>query len=182
MSLRLRLLELHATGWVRRAAIRRLSRETAVAFGTTAHEATDVARGGSLERYVEFTARASEDVLADAAGIEAVSGRLRTNAFRLGSSMRRTLGIRTRAEAFRAVRVAYRFLDIDLDVDARGSVRVERCPFADAYSPAACDLMSALDAGLVDGLTGGGALSFSERITEGRPRCRATIAFDEVAA
>ena len=182
MSLRLRLLELHTPGWVRRAAIRRLSRETAIAFGTTAEEASAVGRGGSLERYVAFTAGASEGVLADGAYVEVVSRRLRTSAFGLGCTMRRALGVRKRADALRAVGLAYRFLEIDLHVDARGRVAVERCPFAAVYSPTACGLMAALDAGLVDGLTDGGMLSFSERITEGRPRCRATIAFDEVAA
>jgi hypothetical protein len=101
------------------------------------------------------------------------------NAYLLGESIRRRLGVRTRAEALRAARVAYRMIGIDLRADRHGHVVVDRCTFAERYSPQICIAMSALDAGLIAGLTDGGRLAFSERITEGRPRCLARIAWQE---
>ena len=68
-------------------------------------------------------------------------------------------------------------LAIDLRTDQQGNVVVDRCAFASWYSPGVCRLMSSLDAGLIAGLTHGGRLTFSERITEGRPRCLAAISW-----
>jgi hypothetical protein len=57
---------------------------------------------------------------------------------------------------------------------------VDRCAFAERYSPPVCALMSSLDAGLIAGLTRGGRLLFSERITEGNVRCLARISWQGV--
>ena len=78
----------------------------------------------------------------------------------------------------RAARIAYRMIGIDLRADEHGAVVVDRCSFAAWYSPRVCHLMSSLDAGLIAGLTQGGRLTFSERITEGRPRCLAGISWE----
>jgi hypothetical protein len=104
-----------------------------------------------------------------------------SNAYVLGESLRRRLGVRTRAEALRAARVAYRMIAIDLKADERGDVVVDRCPFAAWYPPQVCRLMSSLDAGLIAGLTNGGRLGFSERITEGKPQCLAKISWEGAA-
>jgi hypothetical protein len=69
-------------------------------------------------------------------------------------------------------------IGIDLRAHPSGHVVVSRCAFASSYSPQVCRLMSSLDAGLVAGLTRGGRLTFSERLTEGRPRCIARIRWE----
>ena len=85
------------------------------------------------------------------------------------------------ADAMIAARICYRMLDIDFKGNAGGEVCITRCSFSGVYSPAACQVMSALDAGLLAGLTGGGRLLFSQRLTEGFPSCRARV-FLEVEA
>ena len=74
-------------------------------------------------------------------------------------------------------RVLYRILDIDLQGDARGEVVISRCYFSRFYSGEVCRLMSAMDRGLFAGLSNGGELTFSSRITEGQPCCRAHFAW-----
>lgn len=177
MSLRLRALELHTPGWVARSALRRLFEATVSAFGCDRVDVDRLDRRALLRRYVSFTTRCAEQALAEPADLDAVSLRLRDHAFALGESFRRRLGVRTREEASRAARVAYRMIGIDLRVDQHGRVTVDRCAFAGGYSPEVCRLMSSLDAGLIAGLTDGGRLTFFERITEGRPRCLARISF-----
>ena len=61
----------------------------------------------------------------------------------------------------------------DLQGDARGEVVINRCYFSRFFSSEVCRLMSAMDAGLFAGLSNGGVLTFSCRITEGQPCCRA---------
>lgn len=54
-------------------------------------------------------------------------------------------------------------------------IEIRRCFFADYYRAPVCRLMSALDAGVVDGLFGGASLEFTQRLTEGGGCCRAII-------
>lgn len=178
MSLRLRALELHIPGWVARPALRRLFEETASAFGCEPVDVRGLGRRELLERYATFSAGCAERALALDGDLDAVSRRMWRNASAMGASLRRGLGVRSRSDEVRAARIAYRIIGIDLRADERGRVVVERCTFAERYSPAVCRVMSSLDAGLIAGLTRGGALAFSERITEGRPRCLARISWD----
>lgn len=174
MSLRLRVLELHVPEFVARSALRRLFHATASAFGREAEDLDELDRRALLERYASFTIRCADQAMGDHTA-PVVSHRMWENAHALGGSLRRLLGVRTRGEALRAARVAYRMIGIDLRADPLGRVAVDRCAFAEWYSPPVCTLLSSLDAGLIAGLTDGGRLSFSERITEGRPRCLARI-------
>jgi len=181
MSLRLRALELHVPEFVARSALHRLLEATAAAFGRDPEDVDGLDRRTLLVQYASFTARCAEQALADQMDLDVVSRRMWAHAYALGESFRRRLGVRTRADALRAARVAYRMIGIDLRADRRGRVTVDRCTFAEWYSPQVCRLMSSLDAGLIAGLTDGGKFSFSERITEGRPRCLARIAWQEAS-
>jgi hypothetical protein len=181
MSLRLRALELHIPRWVARSALRQLFEATASAFGCDPVDVHGLTHGELLERYAVFTTRCAERALADGSDADAVARRMWSNAYALGESLRRRLGVRTRIEALRAARVAYRMIAIDLRVDQQCDVVVDRCAFAAWYAPRVCRLMSSLDAGLIAGLTHGGRLTFSERITEGRPRCLAGISWQGAA-
>jgi len=58
-------------------------------------------------------------------------------------------------------------------------VTVKRCYFSQFYSGSVCDLISALDDGVFSGLSGGGRLVFSERLTEGNACCRAKLRLGE---
>lgn len=182
MSVRLRALELYLPGWIVRSAIRELFAATASAFGRDPVDTRGWGRRALLERYASSTTRWAEETLARTGDHDAVSLRMWQKAHALGRSLRRRLGVRSRADAVRAARIAYRMIGIDLRADVRGGVVVERCAFAARYSPRVCRLVSALDAGLIAGLTGGGRLGFSERITEGRPRCLARISWQGAAS
>lgn len=177
MSLLLRALELHLPKGMERRALRRLFEVTAAAFGRDPGDLRGLDRRALLDRYASFTRHCAEQVLADG-GIDRVSGRMWNDAYILGDSLRRRLRVRTREEALRAARLAYRMIGIDLWAHRCGHVTVARCAFAQRYSPQVCGLMSSLDAGLIAGLTRGGRLTFSERITEGRPRCLARISWE----
>jgi hypothetical protein len=177
VSLRLRALELHVPGWVARPALRRLFEVTASAFGRDPKDVRGLGHPALLERYASFTAAAAQEALAEGSCPDALSGRMWRSAYGLGVSVRRSLGVRSCEEALRAARIAYRMIGIDLRVDMRGDLVVERCAFAARYSPEVCRVMSSLDAGLIAGLTEGGRLTFTERITEGGPRCLAQIAW-----
>lgn len=175
MSLRLRALEVHVPAWAARSVVRRLSKATASAFGRELRDVRRLDQRTLLARYASFTAECAERALADGADLEGISRRMWSTAHALGRSLRRLLGVRTRPEALRAARIAYDVIGIGFRADDHGVVTVDRCAFAGWYSPPVCRLMSSLDSGLIAGLTDGGRMAFSERITEGRPRCLARI-------
>jgi len=89
----------------------------------------------------------------------------------LGRRLRFWLGIRTMRKAMSVARALYRVMEIDFQGDGAGRFAVSRCRFSSCYSPAACKLISSLDRGLLDGLTGGARMAFTQRITEGAAYC-----------
>ena len=54
-----------------------------------------------------------------------------------------------------------------------------RCALAPHYSPETCAILSAVDEGAVSGINQGARMIFREHITDGYPRCLATIEFRE---
>jgi hypothetical protein len=160
-----------------RRALRRLFEVTAAAFGQDPGDLRGLDRRALLDRYASFTRRYADQVLAGGQS-DRVSGVMWNDAYLLGTSLRRRLRVRRREEELRAARLVYRIIGIDLRADGCGCVTVARCAFAERYSPQVCRLMSSLDAGLIAGLTRGGRLMFSERITEGRPQCLALISWE----
>jgi hypothetical protein len=146
---------------------------------------------------------------ADGRAADVVKERLHRNAADLGAGLRRRLGIQKPQEALEVLGLLYRQIGIEIggrmaagatgdgasgggapEASASGSgrpsvagqtdIQVTRCFFAHHYSPSTCRVMSALDAGVIDGLFGGAALEFSQRITDGSPCCLATVQPAEV--
>jgi hypothetical protein len=70
-------------------------------------------------------------------------------------------------------------LDIDFQGDEKGEVLISHCSLSRYYSPDTCRVMSAMDRGLLAGLSGGKQLVFSARITEGQACCRAYLGAQE---
>jgi hypothetical protein len=149
-----------------------------------------------LDRYAAFTRGQAESVMRDRTRAAEAPRRLFNNAFSLGSRLRALLGVRRMQEAMDVARTLYRLIGVDFSgaaagaVAARGALRekgtgcatgatacftVSRCFFSAHYPPAVCRLISSLDAGLLAGLTDGGKMKFTERITEGSAACKGVI-------
>jgi hypothetical protein len=160
---------------LRRREIRRLFVRTAAAFGCPAP--TLQARGakGLLTEYAQFTREQAEAALEGGEDLAALNHRLFKEAFALGSGYRLRLGVRNFTDAMAAARLIYGALYIDFVSCQDGEVEVRQCAFAEVYTPHVCALVSALDRGLIAGLTDGGELKFRQRLTEGAPACRAWI-------
>ncbi len=176
MSLRLFLLEQHVPAPIRRRMFARLVRMTAEAFGVPAPELSRLRPDEAIERFAHLTRDEAERALAAGPSSAACHDRLFDGARELGASIRRSLGIRRPDEAMRALRLLYAAIGLDLAANhAAGELVISRCAFSRAYTPAVCEFISALDAGIVAGLTGGTTLVFTERITAGAPACRARL-------
>lgn len=102
-----------------------------------------------------------------------IQRRLYDGAYQMGQALRRAFRVTNTSDALAAARVLYRAIGIDLRATPAGEVTVYRCFFSDYYSSPVCRVIASLDEGLFAGLSGGGQLAFTQRITEGCESCKA---------
>jgi hypothetical protein len=159
----------------RRREIERLFARTAAAFGMPVPPQRTRGAAGRLKEFALFTRVCSEAALGGSEDLAELDRRLFGAARALGSGYRLQLKVRGPRDAMTAARLIYRGLGIDFRGSADGTVVVHRCAFAGVYPPRICALVSALDRGLLAGLTGGGVLEFRQRITEGADCCSAFL-------
>lgn len=101
----------------------------------------------------------------------------------LGRDARRRLGVGdTRSELLQAASVMYDILGIEFTVSTGPDgdrLVVSRCALSSHYSRDVCAILSAVDEGAVSGLNPGAKMLFREHLTDGSPRCVASISIKE---
>jgi hypothetical protein len=150
-----------------------LFRATAAAFQRDMPQVAGLSQEERLLAYAHFSAAAAGEALRDGGDLAELQERLYRNAYRLGRTPGRLLGVESVGDAMALGRLLYSILEIEFEGSEDGEIAINRCYFSRFYTPDVCRVMSAMDAGLLAGLMGGGELAFSQRITEGRPCCRA---------
>ncbi len=178
MSLKLKLLKLHIPGFIQTKEFIRLFQRTADAFGGDVPNIKKMRLQQIREQFAVYTARAAERLIRRRADTKVVQQRLYASAFQLGAGLREKFKIKKRADVLVLLPVIYRILGIDLAIDDK-KIIVKNCFFSRYYSEEICRIISALDKGIIAGLTGGGRLEFTQRITGGMPCCIAEISFEE---
>jgi hypothetical protein len=159
--------------FVRQQGLRALFRRTATALEVDPPALGRLSADALLREYARFTSGRVAALIEGGRDLPAIQQRLYQGALALGKRWGIAFRIRNMEDMRRVGRVLYRMLGIDFQCDAQGAVVISRCFFSDAYSAQVCQVMSAMDRGLFAGLSGGGQLEFSGRITEGQPCCQA---------
>ncbi len=172
MNLLLTLGRLHIPASLRRGWLRKLSAHTAAAFQKPPPPMGS-SHAGSLRAYAVFTRDLAEESFRQGQNEREIRDRLYRNACELGRELGKTLRPATPDEVRAAMRLLYRAMGIEAEFDGDGTVAVRACYFSAYYTGRICRLMSALDAGVAAGLSGGGRLVFSRRMTEGHDCCLA---------
>ncbi len=182
MGLLVSVLQVYMPDYVRKRALRQLFNATAAAFEAEVPQIAGLDSEECLAKYARFTQTQAKQRLRDGREVGAVGQRLYRNAVEIGQQYRKRLRPGTLQDVMAIGRVLYRVLDIDFRGDARGEVVINRCYFSRFYTYEVCRLMSAMDRGLLAGLSDGGELTFTARITEGQPCCRAHFSWKPKAA
>ena len=175
MSWRLVLVRAHLPSSARRSILRDLLAAMARAFARDRPSTTGLSADGLMDLVIERSSTWAGEALDAGDDLAGVQRRLLAEANALGRRARDRLRIRSEAEGLAAARVIYRAIGIDFRARSNGDVLVPRCAFACVYRPETCRLLSAMDSGLIAGLTGTEGLLFSARKTEGSPMCRARV-------
>ncbi len=178
MNLLVRLLQLYTPDLVKKRALTQLFNSTASAFEAEVPPIAGLDCDECLALYAQFARTHAERWLSDAHQTEAVQERLYRNAFEMARLHIKGLRLTTMQDVIATGRVLYRILEIDLQGNVQGDILIRECYFSRFYSPEICQLMSAMDRGLFAGLSNGGVLTFSGRITEGQPYCRAHFSWN----
>lgn len=105
--------------------------------------------------------------------------RLFQTAYTLGTRIRKITGFTDSDQLTRLVFLLYRNIGITMTGTIPGELLIHRCAFAEVYSPTECSRMSAMDSGVIAGIFGGGALEFSERLTDGCANCKACFKLED---
>jgi hypothetical protein len=179
MNLRLALAESYCPAPLKRRVLRDLFSATAQAFGVRTPPSGRLSPERLLIAYAQFTKAEAERLWAESGDEKEVERRLFENARVLGAALRRKFRARSRNEVIRLSRLLYKILGIGFECRDDGGVTIRQCGFSRCYTERVCRLISALDAGAASGLTGGGTLEFTQRITEGHNCCCARLIFPE---
>jgi hypothetical protein len=175
VNVRLTLLRLHLPASVRRSVLRELIAAMARAFERTPPRMDGRSVAALSATAVERSSAWARDAIAGDTDLGELEGRLFAEAFALGARVAHRLRLGGEAEGVAAARLVYEAIGIDFHPGPTGEIFVPRCAFARSYSPDVCRLVSAMDSGLIAGLTGADGLRFTARLTEGAPACRARV-------
>lgn len=127
--------------------------------------------GDRLAQFAAFTCEHGERALRE--GDPEPERLLYSGAYTFGCELRRRARADSERAALHMARIAYRSLGIDFRARSNAFV-ISRCWFARCYSAPVCGFLSALDRGLICGLTGF-RMVFTGRITEGCETCRGRL-------
>lgn len=166
MQLRSSLLRTTAA---RRIALQLLMNLTARALRQPPLRIWTLPTDKALQRYADYTFAHLKD-----GADEQLLRRMGDEARRMGQRLRRWLMLRRQDDIEQVVTTLYQGIGIALEGNLPGRLCFRRCYFSGRYTPKVCQAASALDEGIMQGLTGGGKLTFQQRITEGHQHCLAT--------
>ena len=182
MSLALKVLKIYAPPALKKIVLQELYRATARAFEVAPPAGLRrLSHAALLESYAAFTKDEAARVLQDPGRTAFVEERLYRETRALGGHLNRALKLRTPGEIMAASKILYAALGIDFEGREPGEVTIRRCYFSRFYTAGICRMMSSADAGVAAGLSGGGRLAFSQRITQGADVCRAHLEIEEPA-
>jgi hypothetical protein len=175
MNLLVKILPHNLPVFIREEILAALFEATADAFECPAPALDHLSYDECLLSYALFTREQAEKALQTGRDIPAIKTRLYQNAYPLGERLHKWFAVDQVEEVMELGQILYQAIGVEIQGDIQGDVMVKRCYFSKFYTGPVCDLISALDDGVFSGLSGGGRLAFSERLTEGRDYCKATL-------
>ena len=175
MNLLLGLASVYLPAPFARRRLDQLVAVTADAFQRPAPDVRGLSYRESLKAFAVFSRDCAEACLNLPDGAATARSRLFGAAETIGQDLRREFRVATGHDVASALRISYKALGVRFEGAGFGEVVITRCLFSSYYSGPVCRMMQALDQGLASGLSLGGQLTFASRITEGNPRCRATL-------
>jgi len=174
MNLRLKILKFWIPSYVKKERLKQLFRLTADAFGCETELRDNFPYSKLLKSYAVFVQDQSRIACMELRDICSIKQKLYQNAYKTGLEFRKSLNIHGVSEVMEFSRIFYRLLGINFSGQKSGEFVIDKCFFANHFSPETCSLISSLDEGIAAGLSDG-KLIFSQRKTEVKDCCRGLL-------
>jgi hypothetical protein len=179
MNLLFIVSKIYIPAFLKKKELMNLFRMTASAFGRTVPSMERKSFDECLTEFAIFTKSQVDDLIIQGGDPKAVQDRLYQGAFEFGEKYRKRFHVSTINDIIAVSRLLYSILGIDFQGTEQGTITISKCFFSHTYSSSTCRVISSLDAGMIAGLSGGGEMTFSKRITEGSEFCQAQFIFKE---
>jgi len=176
MNFLLAVGQLYIPSSLKKRRLRELFDVTAGAFRCQAPGLEGIPFDECLRRYALFTRDKAEEFIHQGNDIE-IKLRLYNGASVLAQRLKSDFHIDSVEDVMKMAKIVYRILNIDFESKLQGEVLIRRCFFSTYYSKAVCRMISSLDEGFLEGLSGG-TFRFSQRITDGKACCLARLSFN----
>ncbi len=174
MGILLAASNIYVPQFIRRRKLEMLFNASADAFQVASPTIKAFSYGDGLKLYARFT-RQHIDKAIQQGNEREVKSRLFERAYSIGQKFKADFHIHTVEEVMRMSSIIYKLLKIEFHGEPDGNIVIKNCFFSDYYSGEVCRIISSLDEGLLAGLSEGGKMSFSQRITEGNKCCQAYL-------
>jgi hypothetical protein len=179
INLHILILEIYLPRFIKRKKLLELFDITATAFQVKTPNFSRPSHKKSLNEFALFSKNAAETAMSQKQDMQPIRQSLHDGAYKMGLEIRQDLHINTSQEIMAACRILYRAIGIDFKGNQNGEITIGQCYFSEFYSSGVCKIISALDEGLIAGLSDGGHLIFRQRITDGKDCCIAQFIFSE---
>jgi hypothetical protein len=148
---------------------------TAAAFNQNPPALKGISYNKSLSMYAQFTKDEVEKYILGGGDLLNLQKELNKHAVIFGQKLRKLFSIRTYKKTLYVFGQLYSFIGIDLKFSGNEELSVKKCFFSNYYTPQVCAIVSAIDSGVFEGLSGECRIEFRQRITEGQECCNASI-------
>jgi hypothetical protein len=165
--------------YVKKRELMNLFHLTAMAFERTIPPTIGLSFDECLLKFAHFTKSEVDRAMSRGGDLQTIQDLLYQGAYEFGNKFRKQFRVSTARDVMEVSRLLYKILGIDFRGTEKGTITISKCFYSQHYSPSTCRVISYLDAGMIAGLSGGGELSFLERITEGSKSCDAQFFFKE---
>lgn len=178
MNMLIKIVQNFMPEFIKKKKLNELFRLTADAFQTEMPSLRGLTFRECLSLYAFFSREQAERCIQGGCPLEEVKSRLYQNSFLFGKNLRKSLPIITLEESVAALRTIYKLIGVDFHYDEQGEFIIKQCFYSDYYTAEVCMLISSMDEGLAEGLSAGGKLHFTHRITDGSSCCKGYLKYD----
>jgi len=168
----IKIIQIYMPEFIKKKKLNELFRLTADAFQVEMPALRGLSFRERLSLYAFFSGEQAERCLQGGYPIEEVKSRLYQNSYVFGKNLRKSLHIITWEDSVAALRTIYKLIGVDFRYAGQGEFIIKQCYYSNYYTAEVCTLISSMDEGLAAGLSAGGTLYFTQRITDGSSCCR----------
>jgi hypothetical protein len=179
MNFLFKISELYIPAFLKKRELMNLFHITATAFESEIPSTAGLSFEKCLAEFARFTKIEVEHSMSRNRNLQTIEDRLHHGAYEFGDKFRKKFRVSSINDVMAVSRLLYRILGIDFRGSEQGTITISKCFFSRTYSSSTCRVISLLDTGMIAGLSGGGVMAFSERITEGSESCKAQFILKE---